>query len=408
MPAIPSASWPMPATMRACAAPPGRCWRKSAWARAMSGTACRPQPWRTAPARAGHGAWPAKPRLLLLDEPMAGMGVEESQAHDRLPAGPEGHAHHAADRARHGGRVPAGRPHHRAGLWPRHRQRARPTRSAPTRKCATPISATGGGLMLRGREARGLLRSQPGAVRHGTAIDAGQVVTLLGRNGMGKTTTVQDDDGPAAGPVAAQVEFDGQAIDRLPAFRIARLGLGPGAGGPADLPQPLTVRENLAATAANRLKRAVESRGPGARLRAVPAAGRAGRADMGNQLSGGEQQMLAIGRALMTNPQAADPRRGDRGPGAADPGRKSGPASAAEGRGPGDPDDRQEPRGPDQAAGRPPPHRREGPCRVESARRRRWPATGTCSTGILASDPAGVADASVRSSPRCSFPRRSL
>jgi branched-chain amino acid transport system ATP-binding protein len=125
-------------------------------------------------------------------------------------------------------------------------------------------------------------------------VARGEVVTLLGRNGMGKTTTVRSIMGltPAR---AGSIRFAGQETRGRNAFRIAKLGIGLVPEGRQIFPN-LTVRENLVAT----------GRGEGWTLERIyelfPAlAKRAG--NMGNQLSGGEQQMLAIGRALMTNPQ---------------------------------------------------------------------------------------------------------
>ena len=129
------------------------------------------------------------------------------------------------------------------------------------------------------------------------AVGAGEVATLMGRNGMGKTTTVHAIMGMLP-PRAGTVTFDGAAIHGLPSYRIARLGLGLVPEGRQIFPN-LTVRENLIATArasaasAWTLRRVFEFF---PRL-----AERQG--NMGNQLSGGEQQMLAIGRALMTNPR---------------------------------------------------------------------------------------------------------
>ncbi len=129
------------------------------------------------------------------------------------------------------------------------------------------------------------------------AVGAGEVVTLMGRNGMGKTTTVHAIMGVLP-PRSGTVTFDGAAIQGLPSYRIARLGLGLVPEGRQIFPN-LTVRENLVATArasaasAWTLQRVLEFF---PRL-----AERQG--NMGNQLSGGEQQMLAIGRALMTNPR---------------------------------------------------------------------------------------------------------
>jgi branched-chain amino acid transport system ATP-binding protein len=130
-------------------------------------------------------------------------------------------------------------------------------------------------------------------------INAGEVVTLLGRNGMGKTTTVRSIMGLT--PVAkGSVRFEGAAITGFPAYRIAKLGLGLVPEGRQIFPN-LTVMENLVATSANHgggvaawsLDRIYELF-PRLEERAK---------SMGNQLSGGEQQMLAVGRALMTNPK---------------------------------------------------------------------------------------------------------
>ena len=130
-------------------------------------------------------------------------------------------------------------------------------------------------------------------------IEAGEVVTLMGRNGMGKTTTVNAIMGvlPSRGGV---VEFEGRRIDHLPSFQIARLGLGLVPEGRHIFPN-LSVRENLIAAAANRSGR----RDPWTLRRVLEFFPRLGerQRNMGNQLSGGEQQMLAIGRALMTNPR---------------------------------------------------------------------------------------------------------
>ncbi len=130
-------------------------------------------------------------------------------------------------------------------------------------------------------------------------IAPGEMVTLMGRNGMGKTTTVRSIMGltPAR---AGTIRFDGQEIRQLPAYRVAKLGVGLVPEGRQIFPN-LTTRENLVATAAHRSGtqrmwtfESVCELFP--RL--------AERLDsMGNQLSGGEQQMLAIGRALMTNPR---------------------------------------------------------------------------------------------------------
>ena len=131
------------------------------------------------------------------------------------------------------------------------------------------------------------------------SVGAGEVVTLMGRNGMGKTTTVHAIMGLLP-ERSGTIEFDGKPIDQLPSFRIARLGLGLVPEGRQIFPN-LSVRENLLAAAANRSGRAA----PWTLARVVEFFPRLGerQANRGNQLSGGEQQMLAIGRALMTNPR---------------------------------------------------------------------------------------------------------
>ncbi len=131
------------------------------------------------------------------------------------------------------------------------------------------------------------------------SIAPGEMVTLMGRNGMGKTTTVRSIMGltPAR---AGSIRFAGREIRALPAYRVAKLGLGLVPEGRQIFPN-LSVRENLVATAANRL----DAADPWtlAKVHALfPRLAERGDS-MGNQLSGGEQQMLAIGRALMTNPR---------------------------------------------------------------------------------------------------------
>jgi branched-chain amino acid transport system ATP-binding protein len=132
------------------------------------------------------------------------------------------------------------------------------------------------------------------------AVGAGQLVTLLGRNGMGKTTTVRSIMGLLR-PRAGRVVFAGRELTGLPAYKVAQAGLGLVPEGRQVFPN-LTVRENLVATA--RPPREVGDRAwTLARIFDLfPVLGER-RGGYGNQLSGGEQQMLAIGRALMTNPR---------------------------------------------------------------------------------------------------------
>jgi branched-chain amino acid transport system ATP-binding protein len=130
-------------------------------------------------------------------------------------------------------------------------------------------------------------------------VDTGEVVTLLGRNGMGKTTTVRSIMGIV--PLrTGTIAFDGRALRGLPSFRVAQLGLGLVPEGRQVFPN-LTVRENLVATAANR-SGAADPWTLDKVLALFPNLAER-RHHLGNQLSGGEQQMLAIGRALMTNPR---------------------------------------------------------------------------------------------------------
>lgn len=130
-------------------------------------------------------------------------------------------------------------------------------------------------------------------------VGDGEVVTLLGRNGMGKTTTVKTLMGLLTTRGGAAT-FDGTCISGLAPERIARLGAGLVPEGRQVFPN-LTVRENLVATAANRLRRAE----PWDLARVYDLFPRLGEraGQMAATLSGGEQQMLAVGRALMTNPR---------------------------------------------------------------------------------------------------------
>ncbi|MFI4988363.1 MAG: ABC transporter ATP-binding protein [Alphaproteobacteria bacterium] len=131
------------------------------------------------------------------------------------------------------------------------------------------------------------------------AVERGEMVTLLGRNGMGKTTTISALMGIVP-PSAGTIRFEQSAIEGLAPHRIAACGLGLVPEGRQVFPN-LSVRENLVATAANR----TGSREPWTLARVLELfpvlASRLN--SMGALLSGGEQQMLAIGRALMTNPR---------------------------------------------------------------------------------------------------------
>ena len=129
-------------------------------------------------------------------------------------------------------------------------------------------------------------------------VDTGEVVTLMGRNGMGKTTTVNCIMGLL--PVkAGSIRIHGQEMGGLPSFRIAQAGVGLVPEGRQIFPN-LTVLENLRVTAANR--QCVEKPWELDRVLQMFPALFERRHSLGSLLSGGEQQMLAIGRALMINP----------------------------------------------------------------------------------------------------------
>jgi branched-chain amino acid transport system ATP-binding protein len=131
------------------------------------------------------------------------------------------------------------------------------------------------------------------------AIAPGEMVSLMGRNGMGKTTTVRSIMGLTRA-TAGSIRFAGEDIRNLPAYRVAKLGIGLVPEGRQVFPN-LTTRENLVATAANRTA-AAEPWTLDKVLALFPRLATRART-MANLLSGGEQQMLAIGRALMTNPR---------------------------------------------------------------------------------------------------------
>ena len=129
-------------------------------------------------------------------------------------------------------------------------------------------------------------------------VESGSVTTLLGRNGMGKTTTINSIMGII--PVrSGEVTFKNKRISGIPSFKVAQTGIGLVPEGRQIFPN-LSVRENLIATARpgnnsnNWNLESVLAFFPALQTRLE---------NMGNQLSGGEQQMLAIGRALMLNPE---------------------------------------------------------------------------------------------------------
>jgi len=131
------------------------------------------------------------------------------------------------------------------------------------------------------------------------AVGAGEMVTLMGRNGMGKTTTVRSIMGLTQAR-AGTIRFRGRDIRESPSYRIAQLGIGLVPEGRQIFPN-LTARENLVAASANR----DDAREPWTLERVCALFPRVAErlSSMGNLLSGGEQQMLAIGRGLMAEPR---------------------------------------------------------------------------------------------------------
>ena len=130
-------------------------------------------------------------------------------------------------------------------------------------------------------------------------INQGEVVTLIGRNGMGKTTTINSIMGLIK-IKSGLIIFDGNHVQNKPPYKVARTGIGLVPEGRQIFPN-LSVYENLEATYSNRYKNS----NPWTLNRVLQLFPRLNDRlkNMGNQLSGGEQQMLAIGRALMTNPR---------------------------------------------------------------------------------------------------------
>ena len=131
------------------------------------------------------------------------------------------------------------------------------------------------------------------------AVRQGEFVTLIGRNGMGKTTTVKSIMGLLR-PSRGDVLFNGRKLQQMPAYKVAQLGIGLVPEGRQVFPN-LSVRENLVATANNRS--GADDPWTLEKIHALFPRLKERERHLGATLSGGEQQMLAIGRALMTNPK---------------------------------------------------------------------------------------------------------
>jgi branched-chain amino acid transport system ATP-binding protein len=152
--------------------------------------------------------------------------------------------------------------------------------------------------MLEVREIETYHGTSQGLFGMSLEVREGEMVALLGRNGMGKTTTVRSVMGltPAR---SGSIRFKGLEIRNFPPFRVAQLGIGFVPEGRQVFPT-LTVRENLVATAANR--RSTKDPWTLDRVYGLFPILSERHGHPGSRLSGGEQQMVAIGRALMTNP----------------------------------------------------------------------------------------------------------
>src|SRR6187200_2888097 len=189
-------------------------------------------------------------------------------------------------------------------------RRAIPMRSATTTKSSAPISAisTWWSLMAETKTAETLLEVDGIETCYGLSqvlfglslqVRSGEMVALMGRNGMGKTTTIRSIMG-MTGARAGTIRFAGEQVRSLPSYKIAKLGIGLVPEGRQIFPN-LTVYENLVAACGNRDGNSdpwtidkIHALFPRLAERGT---------SMGVTLSGGEQQMLAIGRALMTNPK---------------------------------------------------------------------------------------------------------
>jgi branched-chain amino acid transport system ATP-binding protein len=135
------------------------------------------------------------------------------------------------------------------------------------------------------------------------AVEAGSVVTLIGANGAGKTTTLRTLSGLVA-PSAGEVVFDGQRIDGVPAHQIVARGIAHVPEGRRVFPR-MTVGENLELGAFSQAGRVApaEVKADLRRIFGLFPQLEERRGQAAGTLSGGEQQMLAIGRALMSRPR---------------------------------------------------------------------------------------------------------
>ncbi len=170
---------------------------------------------------------------------------------------------------------------------------------AMTKWFAAPIWEWNNSSMLTIRSINSFYGTTQALFDISITIQYGEVVTLLGRNGMGKTTTIRSIMGLIK-PATGTIQFEGRDITGWPSYRVANAGIGLAPEGRHIFPN-LSVLENLIATAHN--KNQLDDPWTVDKVLALFPALEPRAKVMGGRISGGEQQMLSIGRALMTNPK---------------------------------------------------------------------------------------------------------
>jgi branched-chain amino acid transport system ATP-binding protein len=245
----------------------------------------------------------AAPQVLLLDEPLAGMGAEETDRMLQLLQELKPGSRHLAGGARHGRRLSRRRSHHGDDQRRRHRAAGRPRRCGTTGWSRPPIwvgieMGSGTDPLLEARAIHAWYGSSH--VLHGVdlSVARGETVGLLGRNGMGKSTLIRTLLGHVSQRPGPDPAVGAGRVAR-PAARMAHLGVAYVPEGRGVFPN-LSVRENLLMAA--RKGRDGRCDWPLARVLETFPRLQERIGHLGAQLSGGEQQMLSIGRALMTHP----------------------------------------------------------------------------------------------------------
>src|SRR5262245_35515034 len=255
---------------------------------------------------ARHGAGPSPPGRPHRGHEAAGDGLPDRP--DRPPAR-RARPRRAAHRAPHGGRDGDLGSHHRPRLR-RADRRGHAVRGPAGRRCHRSVPGqglrAGAGIHVSVPELLALadVHAYYGNIRAlkgvSLTVGRGEIVTLIGANGAGKTTTLRTVIGLVRA-LRGSVTFAGQRIDRVPTHRIARLGIAQSPEG-RHIFAPMTVRENLELGAFARPDRAAIPQDMERVLSLFPRL-RERLAQKGGTLSGGEQQMLAMGRALMAKPE---------------------------------------------------------------------------------------------------------